>query len=60
MNTNIKFIVVNFNYICFIDEKRCYQFVVNLFIYVMFDTRFDIVYVVLIVNRYTFNFNQSY
>ena len=46
--------IVNFNF------KHIYQLIVEFFMYVMFDTRFDIVYFVFVINRYAFNFDEIY
>ena len=44
--------IVNFNF------KHIYQFVVEFFMYIMFDIRFDIVYFVFVINQYVFNFDE--
>ena len=46
--------IVSFNF------KHIYQFVVEFFIYVMLDIRFDIVYFVFVINQYVFNFDETY
>ena len=44
--------IVNFNF------KHIYQLIIEFFMYVMLDIRFDIVYSVFIINRYVFNFDE--
>ena len=60
MKINIKFIVVEVDYICFVNDKHCYQSIVDFFMYVMLEIRSNITYVVSIINRYVFNFNESH
>ena len=60
MKFNIKLIVVKIDYICSINDKHRYQSIVDFLMYVMFDIRSNIIYVVLIINRYVFNFNESH
>ena len=60
MKINIKFIVVEIDYICFVNDKHRYQSIVDFFMYVMFEIRSNIIYVVSIINRYVFNFNKSH
>ena len=60
MKINIKFIVVEVDYICFINDKHRYQSIVDFFMYVMFEIRSNIIYVVSIINWYVFNSNKSH
>ena len=60
MKINIKFIVVEIDYIYFINDKYRYQSIVDFFMYVMFEIRSNIIYIVLIINRYVFNSNKSH
>ena len=58
--TSIKIIcklkIVLFNYVAILEFKRKYQFAIKFFIYAIFETRSNIVYIVSIVNQYVFNF----
>ena len=60
MKFNIKLIVVKIDYVCFVNEKHRHQSIVDFLMYVMFETRLDTAYVVLIINRYVFNPNKSH
>ena len=42
-------------YVVKFDFKHIYQSIVDFFMYAMLDTRFDIIFVVFVVNRYVFN-----
>ena len=56
--SNVKLMIVNLDYVVFVKNKHIYQFAINFLMYVMFDIRLDIIYVVSIINRYVFNFNK--
>ena len=58
MNVNIKLEFVDFDYICFVFDKFRYQFVVNFFMYAMFEIRLDIAYAISVINRHAFNFTK--
>ena len=60
MNTAIKLKIVSIEYIVKFEFKHIYQFVVDFFIYAMFEIRFNIVYVVFVVNKYVSNFTKNY
>ena len=60
MNSDIKLIVFDSNYICFVDQKLRYQSAVDSFMYVMLDIRFDIIFAVSIISRYVFNLNDTH
>ena len=47
-------------YIVNFDFKYIYQSTIEFLMYVMFNTRFDIVYFVFVINRYAFNFDEIY
>ena len=55
MKIVIKLEIVFENYVVKFDFKHIYQSIVDFFMYAMFDTRFDIIFVVFVVNRYVFN-----
>ena len=58
MKISTKLKVVFIKYIVNFDFKHIYQFVVEFFMYVMLDIRFDIVYFVFVINQYVFNFDE--
>ena len=58
MKISTKLKVAFIEYIVNFDFKHIYQFVVEFFMYVMLDIRFDIVYFVFVINRYVFNFDE--
>ena len=60
MKINIKFIVAEIDYICFVNDKHRYQSVVDFFMYTMLEIRSNIIYVVSVINRYVFNSNESH
>ena len=60
MKISTKLKVVFIEYIVNFDFKHIYQSIVEFFMYVMLDTRFDIVYFVFVINRYVFNFDETY
>ena len=55
MKIVIKLEIVFENYVVKFDFKHIYQSIVDFFMYAMFDTRFDIIFVVFVVSRYVFN-----
>ena len=57
---NIKFIVVKVDYACFANKKYRYQLIVDFLIYIIFETRLNIAYIISIINRYVFNSNKSH
>ena len=50
-----KFEIVFENYVVKFDFKHIYQSIVDFFMYAMLEIRFDIIFVVFVVNRYVFN-----
>ena len=60
MDTKIKLKVVFAEYIAKFEFKHIYQFVVDFFMYAMFEIRFDIVFVVFVISKYAFNFTEDY
>ena len=58
MKISTKLKIVFIEYIASFDFKHIYQSIVEFFMYVMLDTRFDIVYFVFVINRYVFNFDE--
>ena len=60
MKINARFIFVEENYINFKNLFKIYQFVIKIFIYAMLDIRFNIVFIVLIISRYTINFINAH
>ena len=58
MKTSTKLKTVFIEYIVNFDFKHIYQLIVEFFIYVMLDIRFNIVYFVFVINRYVFNFDE--
>ena len=60
INTEIKLKIVFVDYIVKFEFKHIYQFVVNFFMYAMFETRFNIIYVVFVISKYAFNFTKNY
>ena len=53
--TITKLEIVFNDYVVKFDFKHIYQSIVDFFMYAMFDTRFDIIFVMFVVNRYIFN-----
>ena len=60
MNVNIKFEFADSDYICLVFDKFRYQFVVDFFMYAMFEIRLDIAYAISVVNRYASNFTKNH
>ena len=60
MKISTKLKIVFIEYIANFNFKHIYQLIVEFFMYVMFDIRFDIVYFVFVINRYAFNFDETY
>ena len=60
MKISTKLKIVFIEYIANFDFKHIYQSIVEFFMYVMLDIRFDIVYFVFVINRYAFNFNETH
>ena len=58
MKTLTKLKIVFIEYIVNFDFKHIYQLIVEFFMYVMFNIRFNIVYFVFVINRYVFNFDE--
>ena len=58
MKISTKLKTVFIEYIANFNFKHIYQFVVEFFMYVMLDIRFDIVYFVFVINQYVFNFDE--
>ena len=52
--------IINKNYIAFTKFKLNYQLVIKLFIYLILNTRPNIIYTILIISYYLFNPNNSY
>ena len=55
MNNNI-LKVVNSDHVVIVEQRHAYQFIINSLMYVMLKTRFNLVYVVFVINKYVFNF----
>ena len=60
MKINARFIFIENDYIVFKNLFKIYQFVIRSLIYAMLDIKFDIVFAVLIISRYTINFIDVY
>ena len=60
MKISTKLKIVFIEYIANFNFKHIYQLIVEFFMYVMFDIRFDIVYFVFVINRYAFNFDETH
>ena len=60
MKISTKLKVVFIEYIVNFDFKHIYQSIVEFFMYVMLDIRFNIVYFVFVINRYVFNFDETH
>ena len=60
MKISTKLKTVFIEYIVNFDFKHIYQSIVEFLMYVMLNTRFDIVYFVFVINRYVFNFDETH
>ena len=59
MNNNI-LKIVDFDYVIIVEQRYVYQSIVNFLINVMLKTRFNLVYIVFVINKYIFNFIDIY
>ena len=60
MKINLRLTFVGKEYTAFKKLFQIYQLIIESFIYIMFDIRFNIVFIILIIFRYVFNFIKTY
>ena len=60
INITTKLKIILIEYIVKFEFKHIYQFVVDFLMYAMFETRFNIVYIVFVVNKYASNFTKNH
>ena len=60
MKINIYLIFIKKDYIVSKNLFKIYQFVIEFFIYIIFDIKFNIIFFILIISQYIFNFINIY